>query len=96
MVSGLYFSIDGKEFGKLGEILEVELTAEKEPEADVGKNFYNSKEFSCEFQMSETETENMMKYIVYGGDRGRYNGYVLHRDGYLSPKNAWIRKGIDI
>lgn len=48
---------------------------------------YNSKpvELSCTI-----ENQDELLKLAFGGDRGLYNGYVLNRDGYLSPENGWM------
>ena len=69
---------------------ESEQTA-KSQKYDAKMAYLGDKEFSFYFTLDQKSEENLIKYGFYGGDRGRYNGYVLHRDGYLSTKNAWIK-----
>ena len=84
------------EFVNIGHLRECELSEESEQNEnskgyDAETAYLGSQEFSCSFTLDQKSEERLIKYVVYGGDRGRYNGYVLHRDGYLDPKNAWIK-----
>ncbi len=85
--------MNGNELKKLGTVEEIELTTEEENMFEKERYaIWDSSEFSCEFQINPESVKDIRKHIVYGGDRGRYNGYVLRRDGYLSPENAWFGK----
>lgn len=73
----LYFGdADGNIIGKLGSISEAELTSDDE-------KFLDSTEMTFE---GEFTTDPMRAFLP----QGLYNGYVLKRDGYLSPKNGWV------
>lgn len=85
-----YIEQDG-ELKPLGSLNEVELTTIEEDNTDnVQMRYLDTKPFSTSFTIDDKSVEEIWKYVVFGGDRGRYNGYVLHRDGYLSPENAWM------
>ena len=80
MTDELYFGdADGNIIGKLGSISEVELTSDDCDE----KMLLDSTEMTFE---GEFTTDPMRAFLP----QGLYNGYVLKRDGYLSPKNGWI------
>ena len=83
----LFGTMDGEMLGTLDTISEVELTSEDNTEDF--SHLKASEEFSCECQIEDME--KFEKHVVYGSDRGRYNGHVLARDGYLNEKNGWIR-----
>lgn len=85
-MNNLYFmDLDGK-YKPVGHVEEVELTCDGDPEE------YSRllKSETMEFTATIENPEEFEKHIVYGGDKGRYNGHVLHRDGYLSQKNGSI------
>lgn len=82
--------MDGEELCKLGTIDECVLTADSEPEEDIKRRFYSEKDMTMSIDIEAESVTNIEKYIICGGDRGRYNGYRLKRDGYLSPENAWM------
>lgn len=85
----IYFgTADG--WQKLGSITEVKLTSDEETEEELKKRFLSSGSIEFSGTLDTESTERIAKHIVFGGDRGRYNGYILKRDGYLSPENAWI------
>ena len=91
-----FFVEKNGEFVNIGYLHECELGEESERNEnskgyDAKKAYFGSQEFSCFFTLDQKSEERLIKYGVYGGDRGRYNGYVLHRDGYLSTKNAWMK-----
>ncbi len=87
MMSDVYFSTPDGRVGKLGHVEEIELTAESVDED--GLDNYFSPE-SMEFNAVIEDTEQFIRNVVYGGNRGLYNGYVLARDGYLNGENAWL------
>lgn len=74
---------------KLDSITEVELTPDEETEEELKKRFLSSGSIEFSGTLDTESTERIAKHIVFGGDRGRYNGYILKRDGYLSPENGW-------
>ena len=88
----LFSTLDGKEIGRLGHIEECELTAEPEPDDDVKLRYFSDKGLTMTIPIEAESVKNIEKYIICGGDRGRYNGYRLKRDGYLSPENAWMEE----
>ena len=83
-----YGTADG--WQKLDSITEVELTPDEETEEELKKRFLSPDSIEFSGTLDTERTERIAKQIVFGGDRGRYNGYILKRDGYLSPENAWI------
>lgn len=81
MADEIYFGdADGNIIGKLGSISEVELTSDDCDE----KMLLGSTEMTFE---GEFTADPMRAFLP----QGLYNGYVLKRDGYLSPKNGWIK-----
>lgn len=79
MTDELYFGdADGNIIGKLGSISEVELTSDDE------KMLLDSTEMTFE---GEFTADPFRAFLP----QGLYNGYVLKRDGYLSPKNGWVK-----
>lgn len=83
----IYFgTVDGEELRPLDTISEVELSDDKTEDFS---HLKANEEFSCEFQIENVD--KFEKHVVYGSDRGRYNGHVLARDGYLNEKNGWIK-----
>lgn len=68
---------DGNIIGKLGSISEAELTSDDE------KMFLGSTEMTFEGRFTVDPFRAFLP-------QGLYNGYVLKRDGYLSPKNGWV------
>ena len=87
MVKGILFgTADGKELAPLGSIDEVELSAEEIPSGIA------TEDMSFSFELDSESTEKLEKYIIFGGNRGRYNGYRLRNDGYLNQKNAWMEE----
>ena len=86
-MSKVFFgTLDGKEIGSLDTISEIELTSESTDDRRLTEVLTEEMTFSCQID----DMEQFEKQVVCGGDRGRYNGYVLQRDGYLSPKNGWM------
>lgn len=80
MADELYFGdADGNIIGKLGNISEAELTSD---DCD-DKMFLGSTEMTFE---GEFTADPMRAFLP----QGLYNGYVLKRDGFLSPKNGWV------
>jgi len=80
MADELYFGdADGNIIGKLGSISEVELTSDDYDD----KTLLGSTEMTFEGRFTADPTRAFLP-------QGLYNGYVLKRDGYLSPKNGWI------
>lgn len=84
----IFATVDGKEIGKLGTVSELELTADKDTYDDYMKRVlsYAPVEIQGEFESGI----DIMRLIL---PQGLYNGYVLKRDDYLSPKNGWINHG---
>ena len=80
MADEVYFGdADENIIGKLRSISEVELTSD---DCDV-KMLLDSTEMTFEGKFA---VDPMRAFLP----QGLYNGYVLKRDGYLSPKNGWI------
>ena len=80
MADEVYFGdADGNIIGKLRSIREVELTSD---DCDV-KMLLDSTEMTFEGKFAVDPFRAFLP-------QGLYNGYVLKRDGYLSPKNGWI------
>ena len=77
----IFATVDGKEIGKLETISELELTVE---ESDAERFFDKT---PIEIQGKWESGTDIMRFIL---PQGLYNGYVLKRDGYLSPQNGWI------
>ena len=84
-----YFERDG-ELESVGYVDAIEIISDEDDAEDEKMKYLDSRTFYTSFTIDDKSVEEIWKYVVFGGDRGRYNGYVLHRDGYLSPKNAWI------
>ena len=82
----VYFMDENGEYKPVGHIEEGELLSANDN--DVENSFLSTDpiEITCQIE-NPTDIE---KHIVYGGDKGRYNGHVLQRDGYLSPENGWV------
>lgn len=95
MEGTLYASVDGGKLTPLAYIDEGELSVESEVKDGTLKRYLLSKELTIDCQLSEESVNNIEKYIVCGGDRGKYNGYRLKKDGYLSPENAWLEKNYE-
>ena len=74
------------EYKPVGHIEECELLSADDN--DVKDSFLSTEPIGITCQI-ENPTD-FEKHIVYGGDKGRYNGHVLQRDGYLSPDNGWV------
>lgn len=91
-MSKLFFgSLDGRQLHPFNTIPEIDIVnSSVDPDENTMK-FLNNESISFSLTFEEESVQNIMKHIVYGGDRGRYNGYVLRRDGYLSPDNAWMK-----
>lgn len=86
----VYFGTpDGKMLGTIGEIKDIDLTPEESGIDDMFKG--GSESFECEIEIKAKGGLDPFKYLMSGGDKGRYNGMVLKEDGYLSPENGWIR-----
>lgn len=81
-------TMDGEVLGELDTISEIELTAESTEEDEMGFISRGTEEMTFECQIDDWE--QFEKHVVYGGNKGRYNGHILKKDGYLSPENAWI------
>ena len=86
-MNDVYYGTPDGRVGKLGHVEEIELTAESVEEDYLDKYFSPE---TMEFSAVIEDTEQFMRNVVYGGDRGRYNGYVLARDGYLNGEKAWL------
>ena len=85
----IYFgTIDGERLRSLDTISEVELTTEDDKTEDFS-HLEANEEFSVECRIENVD--KFEKHVIYGSDRGRYNGHVLARDGYLNEKNGWIK-----
>lgn len=81
MADEVYFGdADGNIIGKLGSISEVELTVDD----DCGEKMFSE---PTEMTFEGKFTADPFRAFL---PQGLYNGYVLKRDGYLSPKNGWI------
>jgi hypothetical protein len=85
----LFSTTDGKELGRLDDISEIQLEC-PEDYSEKEKRYLKgySQTFECTGD-SESFVE-FTKQVIFGGNRGRYNAYVLRRDGYLSPENGWL------
>ena len=83
-------TLDGKEIGSLDTISEVELTAENEKSDFLSRH---SESFECEMKLESVNcgAKDPYRFLASGCDQGRYNGMTLKEDGYLSPKNGWIK-----
>lgn len=86
-MNDVYYETPDGRVGKLGHVEEIELTAESVEEDYLDKTFSSE---TMEFSAVIEDKEQFIRNVVYGGDRGRYNGYVLARDGYLNGENAWL------
>lgn len=93
LLSNVCFMDENGEYKPVGHIEEGELLSAKDN--DVENSFLRTDpsflstdpiEITCQIE-NPTDIE---KHIVYGGNKGRYNGHVLQRDGYLSPENGWV------
>ena len=84
-MENVYFATaDGK---PIGHVEEIDLTVESEESEELSR--FMSQE-PIEFAAEIAIPEEFMKHVVYGGDKGLYNGYVLKRDGYLNGENGWL------
>lgn len=75
----VFETIDGEIIGKLGSVNELELTVDENESYKLftDKTYEASLEFTC---------DPFRAFLP----QGMYNGYVLKRDGYLSPENGWF------
>lgn len=88
----VFYSDDGQEVLRIDNVAPCNLNYEPPSDEDkIRARFYKDTEMSFEAKFDEPSLENFNKYVIYGGDRGRYNGWILKRDGYLSPENGWIK-----
>lgn len=87
-----FFVLQDGEYKPLGNISECDLSIEPTPEEEVLVKRFSSKDLTMSIDIAADSVVNLEKYIICGGDRGRYNGYRLKRDGYLSPENAWMEE----
>jgi len=79
-MAGFLLSADGKNFERIGEVSEVDLTVEEENTPE-----YMSK--AAEFT-AKGDTDGLFRAIL---GQSAYNSMKLRQDGYLSPKNGWIQ-----
>lgn len=87
VMENVYFATADGDFKPIGHVEEIDLTVESEESEELSRFMSQEPiEIAAEIEISE----EFMKHVVYGGDRGRYNGHVLHRDGYLSGENGWL------
>lgn len=86
MLESLYLMDENGEKHELGHIEEAELTTDSD-EGEPLDHYFDSEpiELTAEF-----ENPSDLEKLVCGFDKGLYNGHVLKRDGYLSPKNGWL------
>ena len=86
-MKNVYFATADGDYKSIGHIEEMDLTVESEESEELSR--FMSQE-PIEITVEIENPEDIEKHIVYGGDRGRYNGHVLHRDGYLNGENGWL------
>lgn len=86
-MKNVYFAMADGDFKPIGHVEEIDLTVESEESEELSR--FMSQE-PIEITVEIENPEEIEKHIVYGGDRGRYNGHVLHRDGYLNGENGWL------
>lgn len=86
VMGNVYIETEDGRIEKLGEIECVDITPVEEL-----KYYYASlKSESMSFECQIENFDEFEKQVVYGGNRGLYNGHVLARDGYLNGENAWL------
>jgi len=86
-MSELYYKTENGEFKPLGHLESVDLEVSDE-DSEKFSRIWQSESWECEIQIENPE--EFEKKVVFGGDRGRYNGHKLQKDGYLSPENGWL------
>lgn len=86
-MNNLYYMDSDGEYKPLASIDSVDLTLSDE-EKEKFERLWKSETWECDIQIENQE--EFEKKVVYGGDRGRYNGHILQKDGYLSPENGWM------
>ena len=86
LTTELYYKNEDGEYKPLGHIEEISLS-EEEADCDIKDRFLSTEPIELECQI---ENPTDIEKIIYGGDKGRYNGHVLQRDGYLNPENGWV------
>lgn len=83
----VYFATADGDFKPIGHIEEIDLKVESEESEELSR--FMSQE-PIEFAAEIENPEEIVKHVVFGGDKGLYNGYVLKRDGYLNGENGWL------
>ena len=86
-MNNLYYKNADGEFKPLSSIESVNIEVSDE-DLEKFSRIMKSETWECEVQIENPE--EFEKQVVFGGDKGRYNGHVLHRDGKLTPENGWM------
>lgn len=79
-----YETEDG--YRAVGEISELELSAETVEDDEIRSRFLDSKSMEM---TAKIEDVDRLERLLLG--QSRYNAMVLKRDGYLSPENGWVK-----
>lgn len=91
-MNDLYYKTENGEYKPLSSIESVNLTVSDE-DLEKFSRIWHSETWECGVQIENPE--EFEKKIIFGGDRGRYNGHILKKDGYLSERNGWIDEDTD-